>query len=255
MELRTPKGRPVLTVDQVAGDIYLDAWSGQRDAAVEKFGMSDQQAHEARRVYRQYAASVGDYFAENRDDIAAYFGSLDRFEQAKAAGGDNAAYRKKRNWDDQQLLRAEANAWLGELDAMGEQYRLALGDVLDAEQKAKGVVPTGLTRSDLMDFAVTWSLTAIGFCMIIGLCNRLACLGGAGFLVAVLLTQPPWPLIYPPAPDVVGHALIVDKNFVEMMAMLALACLPVGRWGGLDAFLYRWFGWPLMKRFGFSCDE
>ncbi|NLE37206.1 MAG: hypothetical protein GX621_04195 [Pirellulaceae bacterium] len=254
-ELRTAKGRPVLTLESVAGDIYLDAWSGQRDAAVKKFGMNEQQAHEAGRVYRQYAASIHDYFAENREPIEAYFGSLNRFEQAKAAGGDNAAYRKKRNWDDQQLLRAEANAWLGELDAMGEDYRLALHGLLDEGQKAKGVVPTGLTRSDLMDFAVTWSLTAIGFCMIVGLCNRLACLGGAGFLVAVLLTQPPWPLIYPPAPDVVGHALIVDKNFVEMMAMLALACLPVGRWGGLDAFLHRWFGRPLMKRFGFSCDE
>jgi len=64
----------------------------------------------------------------------------------------------------------------------------------------------------------------------------------------VLLTQPPWPTIYPPAPDVVGHALIVDKNFVEMVAMLALAALPVGRWGGLDAFLHRWIGEPLCAR-------
>jgi uncharacterized membrane protein YphA (DoxX/SURF4 family) len=254
-QLRNLKGKPLLTVDEVGGQIYLEAWDGQRAAAVKKYGMNDEQTHEASRVFRRYAASATDYLKDNREDIEAYFGSLDRFEQAKAKGGDNTAYRKKRNWDEQQKLRAEANGWLNELDGMGEEYRMSLYNLLEDDQKAKGTIPPGLTRSDLMDFAVTWSLTAIGFCMIVGFCNRLACLGGAGFLVAVLLTQPPWPQIYPPAPAVVGHALIVDKNFVEMMAMLALACLPVGRWGGLDAFLYRWFGRPLMKRFGFKCNN
>ena len=42
----------------------------------------------------------------------------------------------------------------------------------------------------------------------------------------------------------VGHALIVDKNFVEMVAMLMLATTAVGRWGGLDYFLYHWIGRP-----------
>ena len=84
-----------------------------------------------------------------------------------------------------------------------------------------------------------------------GFCTRLANLGGAAFLVSVLLTQPPWPTIYPPAPEVVGHALIVDKNFVEMVAMLMLATVPVGRWGGLDFFLYQW----LVKPFTSSGDK
>jgi uncharacterized membrane protein YphA (DoxX/SURF4 family) len=87
-------------------------------------------------------------------------------------------------------------------------------------------------------------------CLVLGLCTRLAALGGAAFLVSVLLTQPPWPTIYPPAPEVVGHALVVDKNFVEMVALLALATTAVGRWGGLDYFLYHWFGRPLENYLG-----
>jgi hypothetical protein len=48
---------------------------------------------------------------------------------------------------------------------------------------------------------------------------------------------------------VVGHALIVDKNFVEMMAMFALATTAVGRWAGLDFFFYHWLGKPILARF------
>ncbi|MEA3227253.1 MAG: hypothetical protein U9Q07_14990 [Planctomycetota bacterium] len=60
------------------------------------------------------------------------------------------------------------------------------------------------------------------------------------------------PLSPPPAPAVVGHAMVIDKNFVEMVALLALATLPVGRWGGLDYFLYHWLGRPIQKYFNKS---
>jgi hypothetical protein len=48
----------------------------------------------------------------------------------------------------------------------------------------------------------------------------------------------------------VGHALIVDKNFVEMIALLTLAATSVGRWGGLDFFVYHWLGRPILSFFG-----
>ncbi len=146
---------------------------------------------------------------------------------------------------------------------MAENYQLALWDVLSDQQKAEGPIDAPLseadalpislfglkTRMELLDFLVTYGLTAIGVCLMIGFCTRLAALGGAAFLVFVLLTQPPWPTIYPPAPEVVGHALLVDKNFVEMIALLVLAATAVGQWGGLDFFVYRWIGRPLLSRF------
>lgn len=247
---KNDKGEKVIT-----GRVYLEAWQGQLDAAIKKYPFNDEQRKRATEIFDRYAKSLKIYFEGNREveghqeAIEAYLGSLDRFEEARRADGNNALHQRKRNWDKQQKLRAEVNVWLGDLDAMGDEYRSALWSILSDDQKAEGPIPVGSTRSDLMDFAVTWGLTAIGLCMIVGLCNRLACLGGAAFLVSVLLSQPPWPTVYPPAPEVVGHALIVDRNFVEMMAMLVLACLPVGRWGGLDAFLHRWIGQPLMKRY------
>ena len=35
-----------------------------------------------------------------------------------------------------------------------------------------------------------------------------------------------------------GHSLGVNKEFIEMIAMLALAATPVGRWAGLDFFIH-----------------
>jgi hypothetical protein len=42
--------------------------------------------------------------------------------------------------------------------------------------------------------------------------------------------------------------LIVDKNFVEMVALFALATTAVGRWGGLDFFVYHGVGKPMLER-------
>ena len=50
------------------------------------------------------------------------------------------------------------------------------------------------------------------------------------------LGGPPWPGL-PPGPGGEGHYFMVEKNFVEMMACLALVFLPTGHWVGLDADL------------------
>jgi uncharacterized membrane protein YphA (DoxX/SURF4 family) len=71
----------------------------------------------------------------------------------------------------------------------------------------------------------------------LGLFTRPAALAGGCFMLSVVLTQPAWPTVYPPDPPVVGHALLVNKDFVEMIALFALAATAVGRWGGLDYFV------------------
>jgi hypothetical protein len=51
------------------------------------------------------------------------------------------------------------------------------------------------------------------------------------------MTQPAWPTIWPPDPPVVGHALLINKDFIEMLALLVVASTAVGRWAGLDYFV------------------
>jgi len=233
----------------VRGRTYTDAWKVLLDKVVLKYKLSEEQTAEAQELLARYEDSVEDYLEENAEEIEAYFGSLKRFEQSQQDGNNGAAFQKERRWKRQQELRAEADGWLAELEGMQADYHKGLWNILSEDQKAEGPLPVAWEREDYLNGLMSCGLTAIGFCLMTGLCTRLACLGGGVFLINVLLTQPPWPTIYPPAPPVVGHALIVDKNFVEFVAMLMLVTVPVGRWGGLDFFLHEWIGGPLAAKY------
>ena len=105
-----------------------------------------------------------------------------------------------------------------------------------------------------LDAMVTVGLTAIGLCLILGLCTRLAALGGACFLVNVVLSQFPWPTVYPYSPDMVGHFMIFNKDGIELLILLLIAALPAGRWGGLDWFLWNLVGKNLYRWYGIESD-
>jgi uncharacterized membrane protein YphA (DoxX/SURF4 family) len=98
------------------------------------------------------------------------------------------------------------------------------------------------SRMQVMDLAVMFGLSAIGLGMMLGFCTRLACLGGAAFLVNVILTTYPVPGVYPEIPSMVGNFMFVSKDVVELLALLFLAFIPAGRWGGLDYFLWNYGG-------------
>jgi hypothetical protein len=64
-------------------------------------------------------------------------------------------------------------------------------------------------------------------------------LGGIGFLAMTYLTIPPFPwLPVPPLNE--GNYVFVNKNLVEMFAMMVLITTNSGRWFGLDALLANW---------------
>lgn len=235
---------------------YVDRWETLLNRAVKKYQPTDEQRFEMQRLYHRYKNSVETVLEENEQDIASYFGSLQR-HRAEVAEGNNPPFQRKRNWDRMQELRGEAGQWTGELDTMESDLATAMWNVLDEPRRERGDMPASWTMTDLINTAVTWGLTLIGLCLMIGLATRPAALGGGVFLIFVLLTQPPWPTIYPPAPEVVGHALIVDKNFVEMVAVFLLAASPVGRWAGLDYFLENFIlrRCPVCKSFCKKTDE
>jgi uncharacterized membrane protein YphA (DoxX/SURF4 family) len=143
-----------------------------------------------------------------------------------------------------------AKGWLSYIDKLGAGYKTGLWDLLDEDQQSRGYFKSGWnpftwSRIEQINFAVTYGLTAIGLCLMLGLFTRLAALGGAAFMAFVILSQLSWPTIYPPPGPEAGHALLIDKSFIEMVALLLVATTAVGRWGGLDAFLSRWLPFPL----------
>ena len=250
-------GKPTINADALAG-----RWNEMRQQFVDYYrpAASDEAAtaaHQrlqraAERTYKDFKKWLEEYFDQNVDDIAAYFGALERFDNNKESHED-ATFQKQRRWDRMMELRRESARWIKDIEGQETAYKHSLYALLDEQQKEQGRMPASWnpfrwSRIEQINFAVTYALTAIGACLMLGLCSRLAALGGAGFMCFVVLTQPAFPGIYPPDPPVVGHALLINKDFVEMLALLVIASVPAGRWGGLDYFLYHVIFHPFLSR-------
>jgi hypothetical protein len=59
---------------------------------------------------------------------------------------------------------------------------------------------------------------------------------GAYLLFMFFLAMPPLPG-WPESPRAEGHYLFINKNVIEMLALLTLATTRSGRWAGLDGLL------------------
>jgi len=237
---------------------FEQEWFNYYTKFEKKYDLNEKQQADAKTLLLRYCWSAYDFASEIAPEVEAYKDSYDRYIQSVAEGANQASHQKERDWDRMLKLRKEVNKWAGELSGYGDDFQMQLWHLLDSDQKSRGTLPHIVYGNnkifvtapslgvnswvDFLNFNVTWGLTAIGFCLLLGFCSRLASLGGAAFLVSVLLTQPPWPSIWPHVHPEVGHAMIVDKNFVEMIACLVIAAFPAGRWAGLDYYLWNCLG-------------
>jgi uncharacterized membrane protein YphA (DoxX/SURF4 family) len=89
---------------------------------------------------------------------------------------------------------------------------------------------------DWSDFFVKWGITLTGAFLLAGLLTRTSCVVGAGLLLMFFLAMPPLPG-WPESPRAEGHYLFINKNIIEMLALLTLATTYSGRWAGLDGLL------------------
>ena len=239
---------------------YENAWKEYFDEYLKK--NPNVNKDEAQKIFNQYLASLRAGAADVKEDVEAFKASRERFEEVKETVRNDASFEQKRRWDAMMGYRREAAGWTRMLNAMGNGLQSDLGRLADPElagQKGEIVTapekelfppnqfdiqypippnPFVKSRMEAMDMAVMYGLSAIGLCLILGFCNRLACLGGAAFLVNVVLTTYPVPGVYPEIPSMVGNFMFVSKDVVELVAMLFLASVPAGRWAGLDYFLW-----------------
>ncbi len=94
--------------------------------------------------------------------------------------------------------------------------------------------PNLLANADLITM---WGLTLVGILLILGLFTRLASLGGIGFIVLFYLCNPPFVGYFYSIPTE-GSYLIVNKNLVELCALVVVLVTGSGRFAGLDRIVH-----------------
>jgi uncharacterized membrane protein YphA (DoxX/SURF4 family) len=152
-------------------------------------------------------------------------------------------------------LKADVNRMRSELLAdLEKPMQETLQSVLTEEQKKMGPITIPVSshwweqgRLGWIDALTRYGLTAVGACLLLGLFTRSACLAGAAFLLLFYLAMPALPWL-PESPRAEGHYVFINKNIIEMLALLTLATTRSGCWAGLDGLLYCLAPWRWRAR-------
>lgn len=173
-------------------------------------------------------------------DFGSYkrFGEIDKyrtmvteFEQSLAAKQtDFQQDHLNYSWGE---LQAERSKLVGPVKALEADMKEDAAALLTSKQVAKGPPPPEMDQLQISNYLTIAGLIILGILLIVGFLTRTAAFFGAVMVLSFYLVWPPWPGV-PPAPGP-EHALFVNKNLIEVIALLALAVSPSGLWFGLDA--------------------
>lgn len=90
---------------------------------------------------------------------------------------------------------------------------------------------------DKANLITMYGLAIVGVLLILGLFTRLAAIGGIGFVLLFYLCNPPFVGYFYSIPTE-GSYLIVNKNLVELCALIVILVTGSGRFAGLDRLLH-----------------
>jgi uncharacterized membrane protein YphA (DoxX/SURF4 family) len=159
--------------------------------------------------------------------------------------GFKAVPEVKKARDEANAIRSEL---LGDISDRTNQMKHGLRDVLSREQRqrpdvpGKAATPAEWTRLRNLDNVVRYGLLIIGALLVLGVFTRSACVAGAIFLLSFYLAMPALPWLPEPAMSE-GHYFFINKNIIEMLALLAIACSRPYQRYGFDVWLH-----PLARR-------
>ena len=94
------------------------------------------------------------------------------------------------------------------------------------------------TTVEVIDLLNIWGLIFIGLGLILGLLSRAAIISGVLLLAMYYLSHPPFVGIRFSAPSE-GSYLIVNKNLIEIFALLVLFVFPSSKYIGIDRFIFK----------------
>lgn len=234
-----------------------DRWTGFADQAAEHYDFSLTQQNQATELVEQRENELKEMLqsdvktGEYRPEVSALIRAIEEWrKQENDRIVQDIPYRQKRHGEAWAELQRDSAEVLAAVEALEAGLIAELNELAgDAQLRDAGEYSRPKTQLDYLKTLTTYGLLAIGACLIVGLFTRFAAVAGAVFLLtAVILPQWPLPGYYPPLPPQAGHSILVNKEFVEMLALLFLATTIVGRWGGLDYFIHNRIVRPLLGR-------
>ncbi len=92
-----------------------------------------------------------------------------------------------------------------------------------------------------------WGLAIVGLLLMLGLFTRLASLAGIGFILLFYFANPPFVGYFYSLPFE-GSYLIVNKNLVELCALVVILMTGSGRFAGFDRILHGLFARRELRR-------
>lgn len=171
-------------------------------------------------------------------EIDKYKAMLAEYEESLAKADQDFNWdHLQHHWGKIQALRSQLT---GPVKALETELKDKAEELLSVKQMSRGALPPPLTTLRVSDLLTIAGLTILGACLILGLLTRFSALMAAVMLFMFYAAMPPWPGV----PEIPGpeHSFVVNKNFIEVIALLAIACLPTGRWFGADGMIGRWWG-------------
>ncbi len=92
-----------------------------------------------------------------------------------------------------------------------------------------------------------WGLAIVGLLLMLGLFTRLASLAGIGFILLFYFANPPFVGYFYSLPSE-GSYLIVNKNLVELCALVVILVTGSGHFAGFDRILHAVFARRMLRR-------
>ena len=208
-------------------------WDQFSQTANRQLKLDQGQKEKSASLLKSYLKRLDRFFADNGDEIRKHRLEVRRLREARRQS--TADLESQQAWISSRdtELQAEAKPWLAHVAALEENLYQDLTALASDSRSAKALRPLpDLSDKTWVDHSVTIFTIAVGVCLLLGALTVPAAVLGAGFLLSVMLTQPFW------APG--ANLMVFPYQLVEFCALLFLAAVSAGRYGGLDFFWWAW---------------
>ena len=195
--------------------------------------LDDEQKADVEKIIKRRLSQFDGWLGEHRTEMAEHIHGWERLDKARSSkSATDVPFEKKRIDDALARLNGETAGWVAQLRSIEREMQSDLDETLRPDQPRSAAPAEDRATLESVDRVMKYGILGVGVCLILGLFARLAALLGAVFLASIVLSQPAW---------LAGTAPTYPQT-LEMLTLLILSTVPVGRWCGLDFFLHHLFG-------------